>query len=280
MKIAFVTHPSHPEIEADDRPLAEALARRGAVVLSVPWDDPGFDWSAVDQALLRSPWDYFRRYDEFLVWLAGIEAATRVINPPAVVRWNANKRYLAELANRGVNTVPTAFIARQEVQALDRVCRDRGWSTVVLKPTISADSWETIRIEPERYASGQAYLDRHRSEREIMIQPYVQDVDGDGEQCLSFFGGRYSHAVTKNSAFKGGRHVGPEGRLIEPAPDAIEMAHDVLIRAGVPDIPYARVDIARDDSDRAMLLELELFEPTLFFLEKPGSEERLADLLL
>jgi glutathione synthase/RimK-type ligase-like ATP-grasp enzyme len=280
MKIAFVTQPSHPEMEDDDRPLAAALAKRGALVVSVPWDDAVFDWSAVDLALFRSPWDYYRRYDEFMAWLARTETATRFLNPPEVVRWNVSKRYMSELSAKGIHAVPTAFIARNEHARLDEVCASRGWRTVVLKPAVSADSWETIRVEPDRYAVGQEYLERHRPDRDIMIQPFVKDVDEGGEQCLIFFGGRYSHTVMKNSAFKGGRHVGPEGRLVEPRPDAIEMAGDVLVRAGVATIPMARVDIARDEADAPILLELELFEPTLFFKEKPGCEESLAALLV
>lgn len=280
MKIAFVTHASHPEMEDDDRPLAGALARHGALVLSAPWDDIDFDWAAVDRIVLRSPWGYYRRYREFLGWLARVETQTRVINPPDVVRWNASKQYLSELTARGIHVVPTAFVAREEAADLEQVCADRGWGTVVLKPAVSADSWETIRVEPARYGEGQAYLDRHRPERDILVQPFVKDIDEGGEQCLMFFGGGYSHAVKKNSAFLGGRHVGPEGRLIEPRSDAIAMARDVLVRAGLPELPYARVDLALDDEGAPMLLELELFEPSLFFREKPGSEEALAIILL
>jgi len=280
MKIVFVTQSSRPEIEEDDRPLAAALARRGALVLTAPWDDPQFDWSQVHQAVLRSPWDYYRRFDEFLAWLDRVEGLTRVINPPPVVRWNAHKSYLRDLADRGVPTVPTAFVARNEVQELDHLTRERGWETVVLKPAISADSWETVRIERTHYAEGQAYLERHRPHRDVMVQPFIEDVDRGGEQCLIFFGGRYSHAVTKNSAFKGGRHVGPEGRKVEPRADAIRMAEEVLRLAEIPSLPYARVDVARDQDGRPILLELELFEPTLFFQEHPGSEEPLAEILM
>jgi glutathione synthase/RimK-type ligase-like ATP-grasp enzyme len=280
MKIVFVTMSTRPEIEEDDRPLAAALAKRGALVVSAPWDDETFDWSRVDMALLRSPWDYYQRADDFLGWLERVEDLTQVVNPPEIVRWNANKRYMNELVARGVHAVPTAFIGRNESASLEALCADRRWSTVVLKPAVSADSWETIRVEPARYAEGQAFLERHRPERDIMIQPFIKDVEDGGEQCLVCFGGHFSHAVTKNSAFKGGRHVGPEGRLVQPEPDTIDMAHDVLRRAGVADLPYARVDLARDDGGRPMLLELELFEPTLFFREKPGSEERFADVLL
>ena len=280
MKIAFVTNPRHPEIEDDDRPLAAALAKRGALVVTASWDDADFPWDRVDLALLRSPWDYCRRYEEFLEWLARTETQTNIVNDPDIVRWNINKRYLNELAGKGIPTVPTAFVARGESVSLRDLCSSRGWDTVVLKPSVSADSWETIRVEPDRHEEGQAYLDRHRPDREIMVQPFVKDVEDGGEHSLMFFGGTYSHAVRKNSAFKGGRHVGPEGRPSDPGSDAVEMARDLLAKAGVPEVPYARVDLARDHQGAPLLLELELFEPTLFFLEAPGSEELLARVLM
>jgi glutathione synthase/RimK-type ligase-like ATP-grasp enzyme len=279
MKIAFVTNPNHPEIEEDDRPLAAALAKRGALVLTASWDDPAFAWDQVDLALLRSPWDYYRRCEEFLGWLSRAEGLTRIVNEPDLVRWNINKRYLHELESKGVRTVPTAFVARGEAVTLRTLCADRGWDTVVLKPSVSADSWETIRVSAEGYDEGQAYPERHRPQREIMIQPFVRDVEEGGEHCLIFLGGVYSHAVRKNSAFMGGRHVGPEGRSSDPGSDAVGAAKDVLARAGLKDVPYARVDVARDQHGAPLLLELELFEPTLFFLEKPGSEEALAGIL-
>jgi O-ureido-D-serine cyclo-ligase len=280
MKIAFVTNPRHPEIEDDDRPLAAALARRGAVVLSASWDDPDFPWDRLDIALIRSTWDYPRRIDEFVDWLGRVESQARVVNPPGIIRWNLNKRYLTELTDKGIRVVPTAFVEIGEAARLEQICGEHGWETVVLKPAISADSWETIRVEPDRYSEGQVYLERHRAAREIMIQPFVEDVEHGGEHSLMFFGGVYSHAVRKNSAFLGGRHVGPEGLPSDPGSDAVDMARSVLAKAGVPEIPYARVDVARDGAGAPMLLELELFEPTLFFLEKPGSEELLARLVM
>lgn len=280
MKIAFVTNPKHREIEDDDRPLAAALARRGALVLSASWDDPDFAWDKLDIALIRSTWDYHQRISEFDAWLVRVETQTRVVNPPGIIRWNLNKRYLTELTDKGVHVVPTAFVGIGEAASLKKICSEQGFGTVVLKPAISADSWETIRIEPDGYSEGQAYLERHRAEREIMIQPFVRDVEQGGEHSLMFFGGAYSHAVRKNSAFQGGRHVGPEGRPADPGKDAVDMAAAVLAAAGVSEIPYARVDIARDEAGRPMLLELELFEPTLFFREKPGSEELLSRILM
>ena len=36
-----------------------------------------------------------------------------------------------------------------------------------------------------------------------MVQPYLAAVDTDGERSLLFFGGDYSHSVTKNAMLTG-----------------------------------------------------------------------------
>ena len=56
MKIAFVTNPRHPEIEDDDRPLAGALAKRGALVLKASWDDQDYAGAKADLGLPGGPW--------------------------------------------------------------------------------------------------------------------------------------------------------------------------------------------------------------------------------
>ncbi|MBO7942591.1 hypothetical protein JTP77_042810, partial [Streptomyces sp. S9] len=67
-------------------------------------------WARYDAVLLRSPWDYTERYAEFLDWCERADAASRLINPWPVLRWNSDKRYLADLAARGVPVVATAFV--------------------------------------------------------------------------------------------------------------------------------------------------------------------------
>ena len=58
--------------------------------------------------IVRSTWDYPRRRDAFVAWA---ERLPRVLNSADVLRWNTDKRYLAELAAAGVPTVPTTFAA-------------------------------------------------------------------------------------------------------------------------------------------------------------------------
>src|SRR5205823_14548407 len=72
------------------------------------WDDPAVDWSAFALVVLRSPWDYTERRDAFVAWVESL--GERVLNPPDVVRWNTDKRYLADLDAAGLPVVPTTFL--------------------------------------------------------------------------------------------------------------------------------------------------------------------------
>jgi hypothetical protein len=45
-------------------------------------------------------------------------------------------------------------------------------------------------------------------------------------------------------------------------------------------ILYGRVDLARDDAGKPMVMELELVEPSLFFTRGPGSADRFVAALL
>jgi hypothetical protein len=108
MDVALVTYSELPDLFPDDRPLAQALAAAGLEVGIVRWDDPVFDWSSTRIALLRSPWDYYLRTGEFLAWAESAAAATCLLNPLPLVRWNLHKGYLVELRAAGAPVVPTA----------------------------------------------------------------------------------------------------------------------------------------------------------------------------
>jgi len=276
--VALVTCRDLPALDPDDRPLAAALAERGLAVAIVAWDDPAFDWSSTRLALLRNPWDYFHRIDEFLAWAARVERVTRLENPLAVVRWNLHKGYLVELAARGAPVVPTAVVRRGERFDLARRAAAGGWRRIVIKPAVSADSWETHVVAAAELAAAQAHLDRLAAERDVLVQPFLDAVESDGERCLVFLDGSYSHAVRKNPITRGGRWTGlPEGTPVAAAPDELAAAERVLAAAGLGPLLYARVDLVRGAADDPLLLELELAEPTLFLADAPAGLARLAD---
>jgi hypothetical protein len=280
MDIALVTYRELPELFPDDQPLLAALRAAGLECEPVSWDDPAFDWSSTRIAFLRSPWDYYRRPEEFLAWAERADRETTLLNPLATVRWNLHKGYLVELERRGVPVVPTELARRGERLDYAALLARRGWGASVAKPAISADSWETIFVREGDAAAGQAHVDRLLAERDVLVQPFLASVESHGERCLVFLDGAFSHAVRKNALTLGGRWAGlPEGAPVEAAADELEVARAVLVAAGLADALYVRVDLTRDAAGRPLLLELEATEPTLFVADAPHALDRLVEAL-
>ena len=110
MPIALVSARAAQGLDEDMPPLLEALRGIGAEAQVADWDDPQVDWSRFDLALLRSTWDASIRRPEFLAWSERVAKLTTLLNPPAVIRWNTDKHYLADLVRAGVPTVPSWFV--------------------------------------------------------------------------------------------------------------------------------------------------------------------------
>jgi hypothetical protein len=277
--IALVTCTDIPDLEPDDRLLIPALDALGLASEIVVWDDPTVDWARYDLTVLRSPWDYAARHDEFVAWAAGVP---RLANDAATVTWNTDKRYLATLADAGVAIVPTAWI--EPAQAWP--APDGGeW---VIKPTISAGSKDTGRYDMADAAHrghAKVHLDRLSTDgRTTMIQPYLDAVDTYGETALIYFDGRFSHAIRKGPMLDGpdlgvvGLYKPEAITAREPSPAEHALADRVLdaIPARFGSLLYARVDLIPGPDGTPRLVELELTEPSLFLEFGDGSADRLA----
>lgn len=133
--------------------LQDALARRGLASVRVDWADPAVDRARLRCAVFRATWDYSERYAEFSAWLVRAERQTRLCNPGSTVRWNAGKRYLADLAARGVPVVPSRFLDRGSTGTLADVLAETGWDEAVVKPCASGAARHTYRANAGRPAS-------------------------------------------------------------------------------------------------------------------------------
>jgi glutathione synthase/RimK-type ligase-like ATP-grasp enzyme len=283
VRVALATCAELPEGDPDDAPLVAALSARSFDVSWRRWDDPGVDWSSFDLVVIRSTWDYQWRRDEFLAWASAVPS---LCNPAEVVRWNTDKRYLAELAGSGVAVVETAFV--DPGQGPPELPRD---GEVVVKPSVSAGSRDTARFsvgDPSQRAAALGLVaDIHAGGRTAMIQPYLAAVDTEGETALHYFGGEFSHSVRKGPLLSSG--AGPTEdffaeETIEPrTPTEAELALGERVleilepRLGAP--VYARVDLVPSTDDAPVVLEVELTEPSLFFLHADGAAERFVDAL-
>lgn len=279
-RVALVTCVAIRELTDDDRPLLVELWNLGIKAEPAVWDDPSVDWGSFDAAVIRSTWDYHLSPAAFSAWLARLEAlGTKLWNPAPVVRANADKSYLKELAAAGVSVVPTAWVPSGAPARLDELLGSRGWTDAVVKPAISAGAFRTRRVrlgEP----GGQDALDDARAHCDAMVQPFLPEIAAEGEWSFIFLGGEFSHAVLKTPRagdFRVQEEHGGRTARREPPPGLLVQARDALLAASRPCL-YARVDGVRRGSE-LIVIEVELIEPSLYLSLDPAAARRFAELI-
>jgi len=259
-----------PEPDVDLAPLLDALRAAGISSEARAWDDPEADFAEARLTLLRSTWNYSEQPDRFLAWVDQVAARSALWNGREAVRWNVHKRYLLDLQSRGIPVVPTYLVSRGEVTTLADLARSRGWSEVVVKPAISAGSRGTLRASANS-PEGEAHLRLLAWREDVLVQPYLDSVEGHGERAIVWIDGELTHAVRKAPRFLGD----PES-VSTPVPiaeDEAQLARHAVAAAPAP-LLYARIDLARDEHGASLLMELELIEPSLFFAQAPASLDR------
>jgi hypothetical protein len=155
--------------------------------------------------------------------------------------------------------VPTLFADRLTLDTMEEARARFGSDRLVAKPQVSSTAWQTIRWSPGKTLDG-------GPEGAAMVQPYLPAIEESGEVSLVFFGGRFSHAISKRPK-PGDFRVQPEFDGIiaryDPAPEELAAAERIL-GAVEEDLLYARVDLVRGLSGAPELIELELIEPDLY----------------
>jgi hypothetical protein len=277
-RVALATYRDLPQLNEDDRLLQSALGALGIDAAPAVWDSAEECWGDYQAVLVRSCWDYHRRLEEFLAWLAAVErAGAAVWNRVPLLRWNSHKRYLRDVAAHGVPVVPTRWLGRGESVALAALLAEAGWRDAVVKPAVSASAFGTWRTSPATAAREQAQFDGLLAAGDVMVQPFVAEVAGPGEWSLVFLGGRFSHAVLKRPAAGDYRvqwEFGGSAASAVPGPRLVADAERALAAAPAAAL-YARVDGVERDG-RLVLTELELIEPHLFLAWTTPAAARLA----
>lgn len=243
---------------------AAALAAGGIEVEPRPWTEVG-NLDGIDAVLPLVAWGYHLRFAEWCALLdrmgqAGVPA---MINPPALLRWNSDKSYLAELAAAGVPTV-----ASRTVEALDDAAladaRSAFGDRLVVKPLVSASADDTFLLG----AGASTPVSVHG--RRMLVQPFMPSI-ARGEYSLMLFDGAFSHCIVKrpkDGDFRVQPHLGGTEEPITPPPGAIALAGAALAAAPAP-ATYARVDMVEDEEGRLRIMELELVEPALWLQHAP-----------
>lgn len=280
--VGLATAAEEAELDEDGQTLIRALDAVGLDAQPVVWTDAEVDYSRFDLVVVRATWDYPRDLARFLDWTRTVEQTTALLNPAALIAWNVDKTYLADLAAAGVPVVPSHFVAPGEP-------REHPYLDVehVVKPTVSAGSKDTLRLSPdERERSIDHVGAINASGRTALVQPYLAQVDEVGETGMIFIDGGFSHAIRKGAILEPGAGLidglfAPE-QISPRTPSAseIEVGEQVLgavaRRAGGATPPlYARIDVLPTE-EGPRLLELELIEPSLFLDHVPDAAPGVA----
>jgi glutathione synthase/RimK-type ligase-like ATP-grasp enzyme len=278
-RIALATCAALARLDPDEQLLLEPLRALGVDAQPAVWDDTTVDWAAFDLVVIRSTWDYTERRDAFVAWAKSVP---RLANPAEIVEWNTDKHYLRDLEKAGVPVVPTDWLEHSDAIVLPSAGRH------VLKPSVGAGSVDAALFDFA--VAPQAGLARAHAERllaggqTVLVQPYLERIDQYGEAALMFFGGEFSHAVTKGAmlADQGEMVAGLyKAEVINPrvaAAAEIEIARVALAATPVAkkQLAYARVDLVPAADGSPLVMELELTEPSLFLGQASGAAERLA----
>lgn len=284
-RVAFATSAELRDLTPDDRLGRAALEELGVAVVPAVWSDPAVEWDAFDAVVVRSCWDYFENLDPFLAWVDALESAgVRLWNPPALLRWNLDKRYLRELAAHGVQVPETEWVEGDVAPSLAALLAARGWDEAVVKPVVSAGGFETWRVGAADARALQARFAALVARGPVMVQRFLPGILAEGELSLVYFGGRFSHALVKRARPGEFRvqhvHGGTVAAVEAPAwlrarGERVIAAATECAALGEPPL-YARVDGVVDGDGRFLLMELECLEPDFFLRTDDGAAARFA----
>ncbi len=287
MRIAIASMAARPSDFSDDELVVELLKQRDVDAAIHPWDDERVAWRSFDLVVIRSTWDYTRRREHFLAWADWLGGALH--NPPPLVRWNSDKRYLLDLAAAGLPVIETTYVRPGEPPP--DINRES-----VIKPTVSAGARDTGRFSQHEADQAAALIGAiNASGRTAMVQPYLRSVDSNGETAIVFIDGKPAHALRKRAVLRPGEiapvrddPVGAAEAMYDPdlvsaatataaeLESATAVVAELTRRFGSAPL-YARVDLVQDSTGRPVLLELEAVEPNLYLGEAPDTAPRFAD---
>lgn len=285
-KIGIVTCKDYPDFQKDEQLLSQALPDYGLEAEPVIWENAAqgqHDLSPYSLLVFRSCWNYHYHQAAFDAWLSDLETlALPVWNPVPLVRWNLDKRYLRQLQAAGVSIVPTHFSEPGEMDWI-RQAQAQNWQEYVIKPIVSAWGANTFRVSPEELPSLEEKLAFHAETTGLMLQPFVPQI-AQGEWSLVYYKTpqeqRFSHAFVKKpaaGAFLSHEEFGASWAPAEAAPFMFETAEQAL--AILPgDWLYARIDGVVVGQE-FWLMELEVFEPSLYLAADSAAPGRFAQAL-
>lgn len=257
----------------------EPMLELGWSIDMVPWKSAGIDWNQYDAVYICTPWDYPGDPDSFLLLLESINGSNAIlVNDIALVRWTIPKTYLRDLESRGAAIVPSIWCEQFDSEMLPGFFDVHQSDRIIVKPVVSTNAHDTYLLDRSVAADVVTDLENIFATRPFVVQPFMENVQAEGEYSLFFFSNEFSHAILKTPKERDFRVQEEHGAKVvsaEPEFTLLETASDLLHLVN-PMPVYARCDFIRGPDGRFLLMELEVIEPSLYLRMDSESPKRFA----
>lgn len=277
-KVAYLVMEDAGDFVTDYHLSIEPMAALGWQVETVAWRSSP-DWNDFDAVYICTPWDYPEHLAEFLDVLGAIDASSALlINDQALVLWTLEKTYLRDIEEQGGRIVPSTWFDNFDEADVPRFFVEHSSDKVVIKPTVGANAQDTFVLTKPVSAALIETLRSTFAGRKFFVQPFIENIQSEGEFSLFFFNGEYSHAILKTPEkedFRVQEEHGADIRSVQ-APETLRAIATDLFAAIEPLPVYGRGDWVRGPDDDFLLMELELIEPSLYLRSDSGAALRFA----
>ncbi len=145
---------------------------------------------------------------------------------------------------------------------------------LVIKPAIGASAYHTHLVDLAKIGKQSPELESLKDQHDLLIQPFIPEVQSEGEFSLVFIDHQFTHSVLKIPPDQDFKVSGGIAKKIPCPPKALSTAKKIL-RIAEQEFIYARVDLVLHE-DRYLLMELELIEPEMWLHLEPAAAELLA----
>ena len=237
------------------------------------WSDTKVNWTSYSHLLIKSPWDYFDRYEKFKSWCNKIQSlGLKVYNDVNTILWNSHKRYLLDIEKLGFPIVPTEILEKGSKVDITKFFKQFNTDQLIVKPAVSGGAKNTIKVHLNEVTIKNDRVNQWLIEEDFMVQPFINEVERIGEYSYIYFNQQFSHAVLKSPKtgdFRVQHFFGGQITSIAPSEAQINYFNN-LMRALNLNTLYARIDGVWM-GDKFYLMELELIEPYLFLFTHPDA---------
>lgn len=275
----------------EDMALVRAIRKLGRKATRVSMQDDDFDWTSTKMVAIRSAWDKYQYYEDYVQFQKEMDEIAVLMNPLKIIQWQANKeKYLQALSDAGINTLETVSLSRQDLEtdksgwSIEGVQEVLGCEDIIMKPA-HGNGGASVSRYPEDEHFMHVFRDILWGDDTALFQCFQKQIETKGERGIVFVGGEVSHGILKEAeagSYMVNTDFGGTWSIFEPTPEETAFAKNVASKVAsvVGEAPaYLRVDVINDNDDNLALMELAAGTADLWLSRRPEAADLFAKYL-